>query len=566
MVLGLTASQAQAQAIPAQDLKTIQRQQDEIQRKNETQRRLIEQKDKAGAKRTPPQVPQPEILLLPEGQTCFQVGTIELKGTTLLTEMEQAELTAPYLGKCITLGDINNLLRVITNLYTEKGFVTSRGFVPPQDINDGHFEIEVIEGFIEGYELHDDKGRQETRLATAFPFMKRKPLNLRDIEQGLDQINRLKSNNAKLKLEPGSKQGATVVRIDNTTTPPWHLTLGMDNSGKESTGTRLWNGTAAMDDLFGLNDYLSVSWSKNYRKKGISKSKSVSGFWSVPLGYLTLSGSSSFYQYASEVEAATATYVSDGYSRTHKGELDAVFHRGKDSKSNATAFLRQHTTASFVEGEKLGASSYRLTSIGLSVKHNRRLLGGVVSGGLTYEKGIRALTAKEDDGISDPSTPRAQFHKTEFDFSYYRPFEVFDQKLTYTGTAHGQWSPMTLYSTDQISIGGESSVRGFHENTLGGDTGAYLQNTVSWNLPKIGSEPLNKFFGTFAPFVGYDIGALENDIKDETEKGVLSGYAFGLKTSGGLLSLSITDARHLRSPAHLKTRNREIHLAASLSF
>ncbi|NVK20795.1 MAG: ShlB/FhaC/HecB family hemolysin secretion/activation protein [Methylocystaceae bacterium] len=554
------------QAIPQVDLNIIEKEQDKIQRRNETQRRLLELKNKSGGQTQPQIVPPAQTQGLPDSQTCFQADEIILNGVTLLSEDEQADLLAPYLGNCITLGDVDELLRAITNLYTEKGYVTARGGVPAQDISDGSLELNIIEGHVEGYELQGDKWMKNMRLRTAFPFTIDRPLNLRDIEQGLDQMNRLASNNASMKLEPGSSQGGTMVKIENQSSLPWHLTTGYDNSGNISTGIQQWTGTVGLDDTLGLNDYLSFSWSKDTKTGDPQQSRSLSGYWSVPFGYWTLSGSHSFYSYASKINATTATYVSSGYSRTQKVELDWVAHRDQDSKTNLGAFIRQHTAASFIDKMKLDSSSYRLTSFGLSGRYQDKLWGGIASAGLTYEKGIKALNADQDNGITDPSTPRAQFHKAELDLSYYKPFEIAGQNFTYNATGFAQWSPMTLYSTDQISIGGKSSVRGFKENTLGGDQGAYLQNTLSYALPQTGWEPVDKVFGTFSPFVGYDIGALENDAKDDTEKGVLSGYAFGLKSSGGYLTLEATYARPMRSPVHLDERHHELHLSIAASF
>ena len=568
LVLGAigAAEDVNARTIPQDDIDVIQKQQNEIQRRNETGRRLIELKNKSGDTSSPQAVPAPDLPALPNGQKCFQANEIYLNDAVSLDANEQAELVAPYLGNCITFGDVDELLRALTNLYFEKGYVTSRVFIPPQDISDGTFELNIVEGYTENYELLDEKSRKEWRLRTAFPFTLGNPLNLRDIEQGLEQINRLKSNNATMALSPGSEKGGTIVRITNESSRPWHLTTGYDNSGSASTGIQQWTGTAGLDDLLGMNDYLSFGWSKDTRAGIPQQSRSLSGFWSLPFGYLTLSGSHSFYTYASRVNTTTASYVSSGYSRTQKIELGSVVYRDSENKANSSIFLRQHTAASFLDEGKLDSSSYRLTSLGWTLGHEGQLWSGIVSTNATLGKGIRALWAKEDEGISDPSTPRAQFYKAEFDLNYYKPFDIAGQKLTYRGTAHAQWSPMTLYSADQISIGGKSSVRGYKGSTLGGDQGSYLQNTLSLALPQTGYELPDKLFGTFSPFVGYDIGALENDAKDDMEKGVISGYAYGLKTSGGLISLEATYARPIRTPAHLDETHHEVYLNAEMSF
>ena len=98
-------------------------------------------KNKSGDTSSPQAVPAPDLPALPNGQKCFQANEIYLNDAVSLDANEQAELVAPYLGNCITFGDVDELLRALTNLYFEKGYVTSRVFIPPQDISDGTFEL-----------------------------------------------------------------------------------------------------------------------------------------------------------------------------------------------------------------------------------------------------------------------------------------------------------------------------------------------------------------------------------------------------------------------------------------
>ncbi|MGO6994047.1 POTRA domain-containing protein, partial [Rhizobium johnstonii] len=44
------------------------------------------------------------------------------------------KVTAPYGNRCVGLSEINAVLRDVTHLYIDSGFVTSRAYVPPQDI------------------------------------------------------------------------------------------------------------------------------------------------------------------------------------------------------------------------------------------------------------------------------------------------------------------------------------------------------------------------------------------------------------------------------------------------
>ena len=54
----------------------------------------------------------------------------------------------------------------------------------------------------------------------------------------------------------------------------------------------------------------------------------------------------------------------------------------------------------------------------------------------------------------------------------------------YKGTLVAQQSDDILPGTEQMSIGSWSSVRGFHDDSMYGDSGIYLRNTVEWDAYK----------------------------------------------------------------------------------
>lgn len=89
----------------------------------EQQRRLEELKDLPGRQAAPA---QPSA---PADTRCFTITTIELKGADSLSESERKRLTQPYLGQCLGVSQLNQLLKVITDLYIEKGLVTNGAYI-----------------------------------------------------------------------------------------------------------------------------------------------------------------------------------------------------------------------------------------------------------------------------------------------------------------------------------------------------------------------------------------------------------------------------------------------------
>src|SRR3546814_3039512 len=82
---------------------------------------------------------------------------------------------------------------------------------------------------------------------------------LRRLEQGLDQINRLSSNNATLDIQPGDRPGESVVVIHNHPTRRIYANLSADNLGSRSTGRNQMALTGTAEGLLGLNEFISVT-------------------------------------------------------------------------------------------------------------------------------------------------------------------------------------------------------------------------------------------------------------------------------------------------------------------
>lgn len=549
-------------ATPA-DLQIIQQKQRQIQQQRENELRELErerlQRKPGGLELTP----LSESMQNEDQTTCSDIQTIEIEGGESLRS-SVVDITKSYENKCLTIVDINNLLKNITNLFVEAGYVTTRAYIPAQDTSDGTLKIEIIDGKINRLEEGGD-WTPRFEFLTAFPNLEGDLLNIRDLEQGLDQMNRLPSNNAKLKLVPGEKVGETIVVIENTTAKRIRLSPGLSNSGSKSTGELQSKFNAQADNLLGINDYWTVDFSKAFAPDQGSDSKSFSVFLSIPYGYWTLSLSGDYFEYESEIEGTFQTFNTSGNSRSYKAELDRVIHRDADSKTSLAVSLKNKETRNLIEDALLETSSRELAIFGSRLNHSRRFQGGVLSGDVQYQRGLRLFGAlKDEPGAGD--NPRAQFDKFDASLNYYRPFTLADQQLSWSSNAVAQWSPDTLYSTERISIGGQSTVRGFKEGSASGDVGGYLRNELSWNLPQTGLKVPDHILGRTSVFAAYDIGKIRSDNSESFEHGTMQGAAVGLRLNSGFASGSLVWARPLSSPGYVEKRNNEVYFDLKVNF
>ncbi|MGG4661824.1 POTRA domain-containing protein [Providencia vermicola] len=76
-----------------------------------------------------------------------------------------------------------------------------------------------------------------------FPHLIGSLLNLRDIEQGIEQLNRSVSAHYTIDIQPGTESGYSRVVIQKQARNiPLTSPLSLDNSGNKSTGKRLFTG------------------------------------------------------------------------------------------------------------------------------------------------------------------------------------------------------------------------------------------------------------------------------------------------------------------------------------
>ena len=106
----------------------------------EQQRRLEQLKELPGKE------VKPEALATPVDSRCFPIQNIELKGADSLPAPDRERLLKPYIGECSGVSQLNALLKVITDYYIDKGLVTSRAYLPQQDMSKGHLQVLVVEG------------------------------------------------------------------------------------------------------------------------------------------------------------------------------------------------------------------------------------------------------------------------------------------------------------------------------------------------------------------------------------------------------------------------------------
>jgi hemolysin activation/secretion protein len=182
----------------------------ERQQREEQDRRRAEEAQRARENARPGvsiELPTPTATVRANATAKFKIKELKIEGASLLTRRALDQFVATYSGREIGLDDVERLLSDILKYYFAKGFGTTRAYLPDQDLSSGILRVTVIEGRIEGFVQHEAGKPDQVPSRNIFPASPGDILNLRDLERGVDNLNRIASNSAILDLIPGSKPG-----------------------------------------------------------------------------------------------------------------------------------------------------------------------------------------------------------------------------------------------------------------------------------------------------------------------------------------------------------------------
>ena len=524
----------------------------------EQRRRLEELKDLPGKEAKPTQP------TAPVDTRCFPIKTIELKGADALSDAERERLLKPYIGQCLGVPQLNELLKVITDHYLDKGLVTSRAYLPQQDLSSGHLQVLVVEGRLEGLKGAENSQLSDRELAMAFPGKTGELLNLREMEQMVDQLNRLPSNRAQMELTPGQNIGGSEVRVNNTPQKPWRAGLSRHNDGQKSTGEQQWGASLDWDSPLGLADQLALRGGHDAVSDHQKTSRNGMLYYNLPFGWWNLSYTYSQSEYRAVGQANGFNFKQSGDSQNHQVRLERVVHRDAVSKTSLNTGLSYLRTNNFIEDSKLAESSNRISEAQFGINHGRRIGNAFVNLDLGLQQGIGALDA-QGDHEPGPGLPDARYRKYTATLSYLQPFMLGGESFSFSSLMTGQRSEDVLFSPQRMSLGGLSSIRGYKDQTLSGDSGGYWRNDLRWSRP-VTLEWLRPVFAEYGTSLGYDQGVIRGDRYNGDQHGRMSSNSLELFARGEHLNASVTFAHSLERPDALTEREAPIYFRVDVSI
>lgn len=464
---------------------------------------LILQQQRERAQQEQYQRPAPDIRLPRVGSTaaedtepprspggpCFPIHRIHIRQTD--GPHTDDAITRAYEGRCLATTDVNRLMSALQDDLIARGYVTTRVLAEPQDLQNGVLTLTVLPGRVRDFVIEEPEPARGA-LWNTLPMASGEVLDLRDIEQGLENLKRVPTADADIQIAPAAAEdaapGQSDLHIRYQQAFPFRLSVFADDGGAKATGRYQGGATLSFDNPLTLSDLLYVTFSRDLENRQPRGTRNLAGHYSVPFGYWLLSLNGSQYRYRQAVAGANETYVYGGTSDSADVRLSRVMYR--DASRKTQAYLRGYlrSTRNTIDDTEIEVQRRRVAGYEIGISHREFIDQAILDATLAYRRGtgaMHALPAPEEafgEGDSRAGIVTADLQLT-------LPFQVSSTRWRYTGSLRAQWTNKPLTPQDRFAIGGRYTVRGFDgELSLSAERGFLVRNDFGLALGASGQE------------------------------------------------------------------------------
>lgn len=529
----------------------------EYLRQQERERLLRQQQEPTPDVRLqPPKGPEETGRLPREESPCFRIERIVLTGDSaedFQWALKFADRTEdgkpdPALQGCLGTRGISLVMRRIQNAIVERGFVTTRVLAGPQGLSTGMLQLTIVPGRIRSIRFAADTDSRATQW-NAVPANPGDLLNLRDIEQALENFKRVPTAEADIQITPAEGDdvgpGESDLVIAWKQRFPLRLSLSADDSGTKATGKYQGSTTLSWDHCLTLNDLLYVNFNHDLGG-GEPEESGTNGnvvHYSLPFNYWLLGLTTSRNDYHQSVAGASQSYLYRGESTNSTIRISRLVYRDSVRKTTLSLGGWKRTANNFIDDTEVEVQRRRMAGWETGVNHREFIGTATLDLNLNYRRGTGALDSlSAPEELFDEGTSRPKIILADAQLNM--PFALGAQQFRYTAIWRAQWNDTPLVPLDRFAIGGRFTVRGFDgENTLMAERGMLIRNDLGWTLGQSGQEL----------YLGLDYGKVSGASSDDLVGKRLAGGVVGLR--GGYLkgSYDLFVGEPLSKPDGFKT-------------
>ena len=345
----------------------------------------------------------------PQDSVCFVINELSLAGKDSAHFAWLLDGAVPYLRRCVGVKGLSYIAGELDAKLRELGFATTRVGLAPQNLQAGRLVIHIEAGRVSDLRMVRADGVHKAPTVpdeawgtwrNAFPLSAGDIVNVRDLEQGVENMQRLPSQTVATRLEPGELPGTSLVVIERKGGDFKDRLRGgvtIDNSGGSSLGRTQLSANIAFDNPAGLNDVITASLNTNAEQpSGTHRSQSASVNYSVPWGYSLLMLSASNSRFAQYVQGTTVRFLSSGRSQSTEARLQRTVWRSASTKLGVYGSVSTRRAVSYLDDVEVIVQRRRTTNFEIGINFKQLFEKSGVEFDVGYKRGMPWQGAQED--------------------------------------------------------------------------------------------------------------------------------------------------------------------------
>ncbi len=458
----------------------------------------------APAQQVPPLETPPAPTPLPTESPALRIPItkIEVIGSSVFTPEDLKPIIAQVEGTSATLEDLRKVADAITQLYMEKGYITSRGVLPDQQFTDGVVKIVAIEGSLQNIEVQGTRRLNPEYIRSRLRLASGKPLSSIALE---NQLRLLRVDplfkTVEASLRAGDKIGLSVLTVRVKEADTIIAGIGADNYSPPSVGSERVGAYALQRNLTGIGDEVSVSY---YRAIGESNVYDLS--YRVPVNAMNGTVQVRYAPNNNQIiQEPFKQFDITGESQLYEISYRQPLVRSPQQEFALSLGFAHQKSQTFLAGAPYpfgsGPDREGITRTSV-IKFGQDYVRRDVSGAWVLRSQFNLGTGLFDATINEDPVPDSRF--ISWTGQAQRVQRLNKDNILIVG-ADMQLTPDSLLSSQQFVIGGGLSLRGYRQNVRSGDIGFRFSAENRYTVQRdANGVPIVQF----APFV--DLGAVKN--------------------------------------------------------
>ncbi len=513
------------------------------------QRERLQALRDAQARSAPQWSPPAALAWLPpvDGEApCFAIQQFELVSNTPPLPLNSRNRfgwllqdLGAFVGACLGPQSLDALRRNLDARLVSQGYVTSSVSVAPQNLASGVLQVSLHIGRVARVDL---RGAASVISSNALAIQPGDALNLRDIEQTLENLARLPSQAAQFHIEAADRADESVVAITTAATRTWRFSAGLDNTAPRDYGRLQAALQAVWDAPLGLSDQVAVVLNRTLHSEQSARYQGTATLsYSIPFGHHLLWINAAHSRHVRPIQGLTTRFSENGVDSSVQLRWQWTAWRSASARWKLWIGATERRSRNAVDDVELVLQRRHTRDTDWGVTGWLRFTAGELT--LDIDSAVaQRVGAAPDVQLDPPALPNARRMQLTWQQAVAHHLH-YDTRLTWAGV-HDPAS-----SADLQTLGSRWSVRGFDaQDVLTG------QQQIAWRqdlrLPAFNAAWLPAI--QLQPYLGLDYGRITATMTTapQTPKPgrVLAGAAAGLRWAGHGWSGDLALAAPLHKP------------------